>query len=90
MIETIHNINADNSEYDTNGGNDTYDNIYLLSEDMLEDIHFELSYSDRMWWLRSPGERQYDALYNYYNGVSCSERVSTELGVRPALTLKLE
>lgn len=70
-IVTVTNINPDNSQYGTNGGNNTQDKLFLLNSDEAE--NYFLSNKDRIaytndygciygqedhsyiWWLRSPG-----------------------------------
>ncbi len=61
--------NSDNDTYDTKGGRDTSDYVYLLSIDEASDYYIETS--ERMatlrdgtlvwWWLRSPGFEEHDA-----------------------------
>ena len=62
LIVKTHNVTPDSIEYGTDGGNDTYDYIYLLSVDEANALDnsvrkcgkwYELSY--QWWWLRSPG-----------------------------------
>ena len=63
LIAKTHNINADSSEYGTDGGGDTDDYIYLLSVDEANALDNSMRkcgyWYDGMdyqwWWLRSPG-----------------------------------
>lgn len=83
--------NEDNTEYNTGGGNNTTDKIFLLSIDEAEK-YFEIRDIGSWWWLRSPGvgsdfaagvESDNDI---YYYGISVNYRYS----VRPALWVNLE
>lgn len=47
--------NDDNSEYGTDGGNDTEDYIYLLDIDEAEMLSKDIRNIGCVWWLRSPG-----------------------------------
>ena len=93
-------INNDNSTYGTAGGNDTEDNIFLLSID--EANKYFKSDDERIanydgeaawWWLRSPGNNDDDAAYvsrdgNVYNyGINVSR---DDDAIRPALWINLE
>ncbi len=90
MIEKTHNSNPDNSEYNTDGGSDTDDYIYLLSLDEAENVSEDIRAEGSWWWLRSPGiYSDYAAVVSdggdvYTRGYS----VDIEAGVRPALNLK--
>ncbi|MCR4595006.1 MAG: DUF6273 domain-containing protein, partial [Clostridiales bacterium] len=74
-------INDNNPEYETSGGADTVDKVFLLSID--EANKYFTSDNDRKardirgqkswWWLRSPGNHSYNAAYVYYVG-SVSDR----------------
>ena len=62
LIASTHNVNADNSEHGTSGGNDTDDYIYLLSVDEAKALDSKIlkcgywyGQENQWWWLRSPG-----------------------------------
>ncbi|MDR2532864.1 MAG: DUF6273 domain-containing protein [Oscillospiraceae bacterium] len=93
-------INNDNPEYGTPGGNNTTDNIFLLSIDEAQtyftddssriayfadgDVHF--------WWLRSPGYLSDYAANVNGDGYVIVDGIEVErgfVGVRPALWLNL-
>lgn len=70
LIEKTHNINPDNNEYGTSGGNDTDDHIFLLSVDEAKALDNEMrkcgrwySVRNQWWWLRSPGANSRYAAY---------------------------
>lgn len=90
LIEKTHNSNPDNSEYNTDGGSDTDDYIYLLSLDEAENVSKDIRADGSWWWLRSPGMYQ-----DYVAGVLSDGSLHTDgrsvlsaHGVRPALNLK--
>ena len=62
LIAKTHNVNPDNSEYGTPGGNDTDDYIYLLSADEANALDRKVlkcgywyALKNQWWWLRTPG-----------------------------------
>ena len=72
LIEKTHNINPDNSEYGTPGGNDTDDYIFLLSVEEAGSLDKKVRHcgywygmKHQWWWLRSPGA---NADYTAYVG----------------------
>ncbi|MDR0249523.1 MAG: DUF6273 domain-containing protein [Oscillospiraceae bacterium] len=87
-------------EYDTPGGNDTEDNIFLLSVDeagayFADDAARKATDggSDGVWWwLRSPGSSKTSAAcVNFMGGVSATgSPVTMSYGVRPAMWITLE
>jgi len=92
--------NDDNPHYNTPGGNDTTDKIFLLSIDEIRkyfaDDSARVAYGtdgdSGWWWLRSPGFAARVRVgflsidnYNYSYG----HDVDDKYGVRPALWLKL-
>ena len=102
IIETI-NKNSSNLQYDTNGGNDTVDKIFLLSIDEVNkyaNILFNEDSRSWEWWLRSPGiDYNYAAFVNYnsnidfqgfptYCNVSIGQ-IDVRKGVRPAMWITL-
>lgn len=101
LIAKTHNINADNSEYGTSGGNDTDDYIYLLSVDEANALDNSMrrcgtwdSPFHQWWWLRSPGANTSYVTYvgKGKDGVidPNGDIASNEYGaVRPALNLRL-
>ncbi len=101
LIAMTHNINADNSEYGTSGGNDTDDYIYLLSVDEASALDNSMrkcgtwdSPFHQWWWLRSPGANTSYVTYvgKGKDGVidPHGDIASNEYGaVRPALNLRL-
>jgi hypothetical protein len=87
-------VNADNPSYDTNGGNDTTDKIFLLSIDEVK--KYFKDDNDRAlgswWWLRSPGYTSRYAASVYYGGLVDVNGDIVDYGgggVRPALWLNL-
>ncbi|MBO4889416.1 MAG: hypothetical protein J5574_00370 [Lachnospiraceae bacterium] len=102
LIALTHNVNPDNAEYGTPGGNDTDDHIFLLSVDeanALDDKVLRCGYwydmDNQWWWLRSPGANKDYAAY-VGNNIDHKNRIDpvgdiagNEFGaVRPALNLK--
>ena len=87
-------INSDNSEYGTDGGNDTTDKIFLLSLDEVEEYmtEDELLINDTSWWLRSPGcYQRYTSTVNIKGNINTYGEIPSHVhGVRPALNLKIE
>ena len=93
-------INNDNSTYGTAGGNDTEDNIFLLSID--EANKYFKSDDERIanydgeaawWWLRSPGRNGGNAACVYDDGYVDYYGDGVDLGnnaIRPALWINLE
>ena len=91
-IALTHNTNPNNSDYGTNGGEDTDDYIYLLSIDEANALSDTIRVNDVWWWLRSPGRNSYYVAqvapedgYVYSDGFAVAEY---DDGVRPALNLK--
>lgn len=104
--------NEDNSKYGTNGGNDTEDKVFLLSEKETETLFSNkeeriakaTEYATKSgvyvneekaawWWLRSPGDRSYNAaVVSKYGWVyrDGSDVDYYDDGVRPALHLNLQ
>ena len=103
LIEKTHNINSDNREYGTRGGNDTDDYIYLLSADeadALDKTILKCGYWHEMdnqwWWLRTPGANKDYTAYvgNNSDGKNAVDPAGDVSGnfygaVRPALNLRL-
>jgi len=120
ILSTV--INEDNPWYNTDGGNDTEDNLFLLSFNETNNPAFGFSsnydtdtareakgtdfsksnglllttdsfyFGNSDWWLRSPGDYQYNAGFIYYGGDVCysSEGVHfTSGGVRPVFKINL-
>lgn len=84
--------NLPNKKYNTSGGNDTSDKIFLLSTDEVDLLWDNERSVMNWWWLRSPGHLSDCAAGVYYNGVTgfFGDRVSDDSGgVRPALRIKL-
>lgn len=101
MPVLLHNNN--NSEYESEGGNDTIDNIFLLSENELN-IYLsntniqtaKLNEQPIWWWLRTPGIYSDRAMAVHEKGYSIGPGYyirsfddKAGSGVRPALLLKL-
>ncbi|MCL2020402.1 MAG: DUF6273 domain-containing protein [Oscillospiraceae bacterium] len=92
-------INNDNPNYGTSGGNNTTDEIFLLSISEVESFFTDSSSRIALnadgevvwWWLRSPGNFRHNAVFVFNNGNIDLDgyNVSYDLGVRPALWLKL-
>ena len=89
-IVSTHNSNPNNPDYNTSGGNETEDYIYLLSIEEAIALDSSIRGIGSWWWLRSPGQNSSHAAfvnedgYVYAGGLS----VDDENGVRPALNLK--
>lgn len=100
-IQKKHVINKDNEMYGTAGGNDTNDNVFLLSIEEAykyfntdeERIARSLDdYDTWGYWLRSPGSDSYSAAFVYYGGVILEDGSAVDSDyrwVRPALWVKL-
>ena len=84
--------NNNNPHYDTPGGNNTTDKIFLLSIDEYKAYENIISNATNWWWLRSPGYISDNAAFAIRDGgVSVyGIRVNYDItGVRPALWVKL-
>ena len=92
FIEKTHNSNPNNSEYDTIGGNDTEDYVFLLSLDEADEVDEDIRSIDSWWWLRSPGYHQNCAalVHNAGKLKSGGYDVQVECSVRPAINLKFD
>ena len=101
MINDTNVENLDNSEYGIDGGESTVDKIFLLSIEEANSL-FSTN-SDRKvynkkykypeaWWLRSPGEYQWEAAVVETGGMVCSEghSVGSNDGVRPAMWIHFD
>jgi hypothetical protein len=101
LIEKTHNINSDNKEYGTPGGDDTDDYIFLLSVDEANALDSKVlrcgywyDMDNQWWWLRSPGVNDSYAAY-VGNNSDGKNRIDSygDVGsnfygaVRPALNL---
>ena len=100
LIAKTHNINPANREYGTPGGNDTDDQIFLLSVDEAEALDAKVRKCGRWydlrnqwWWLRTPGA---NTGYEAYVGAGGEKNAIDLAGdiagyeygaVRPALNL---
>jgi len=96
-------INDGNPHYDTSGGNDTVDKIFLLSIDEVnkyfkskkDRIAYSLheQYSESVyWWLRNPGKDKYSTVIVDNEGrikIDGVDNINTPCGVRPAMWLNL-
>ncbi|MCL2079972.1 MAG: DUF6273 domain-containing protein [Oscillospiraceae bacterium] len=94
-------INNNNPTYDTPGGNNTVDKVFLLSiyeagryfENDSARIAYDSDGEAVWWWLRSPGDYSYYAAfvnnvgYLNHNGGNVNNNIP---GVRPALWLNLD
>ena len=92
MIKTIHNINSDNNQYSTSGGNETDDNIYLLSIDEARKLDQSILKRSTWWWLRSPGIYELSAADVTSDGYigEMGRNVDYIGGVRPVITIKID
>jgi biopolymer transport protein ExbD len=91
--------NSDNQEFGTLGGNQTTDEVFLLSIDQankyfVDDISRTASFNGETcyWWLRSPGEEPSKAANVFDGGFVNSVGYivdKTDGGVRPAMWIKL-
>ena len=94
------NKNPKNEKYKTRGGTDMEDILFLLSIDEAKQYFpydearvAELNGYACWWWLRSPGDIDYNAAYVRYVGdldIDGGEVLSAGGGVRPALWLNLQ
>lgn len=86
--------NQGNEDWDTDGGRDTEDYIFVLSKKECERISERFRKIDSYWWIRTPGYFQGTATfvltkdshidtYSYYD-------VDQQCGVRPSLWIDLE
>ncbi|MCL2634707.1 MAG: DUF6273 domain-containing protein [Oscillospiraceae bacterium] len=92
-------VNNNNPEYDTVGGSNTNDNIFLLSIDEANNYFTDDSariaknayFAARWWWLRSPGDSGFFAAFvNYSGGVNVGGSIVDDGGgVRPAMWINL-
>lgn len=93
-------VNNDNRKYNTTGGSDTTDKVFLLSldeaekyfDDNLARTTLTKKGEESHWWLRSPGCEQVTAAYVEYDGIICYgyghwSGILSSGGVRPALWL---
>jgi hypothetical protein len=104
LIQETKVVNKKNSSFDTKGGNDTKDNVYLLSLDEAFDYYMEngeriTTLKDGTivwWWLRSPGFEAIDAAnigdYGIINkaGHKVFDESSKKGGIRPVIHVKLK
>lgn len=88
--------NGDNPEYGTDGGDDTDDNVFLLSIDEISRYPSFRQGTYRngeacWWWLRSPGQDGYHAADVYYTSAVRADGYFTDFehGVRPAILISL-
>ena len=90
-------VNSDNAEYDTPGGNDTKDKVFLLSIDEVNQYFTSddarIAYYNGVhdwWWLRSPGENDCSATFVHLDGdLDGDASVTNYFGVRPAIWVNL-
>lgn len=93
-------LNRDNTSYGTSGGNNTIDNVFLLSIDEARSYFasnaeriacFRNQNSGAYWWLRSPGDGRDDAAEVDGNGNvgGYGYYVDVASGIRPALWVNL-
>ena len=104
LIAKTHNLNPDNSDYGTPGGNDTDDYIFLLSVEEAKALDSKVlkcgywhEMDNQWWWLRSPGVN--DSYVAYVGNNSDGKNVIDPLGdvagnyygaIRPALNLRFK
>lgn len=93
----VTNLNLDNPQYKTRGGNSTIDKVFLLSIDEYNKYYNYMGIPkyvllNVVWWLRSPGEEKTSAAGLYDCGILNTEGyyVDGYGGVRPALWMKLD
>jgi hypothetical protein len=105
ILET-HNVNNDNAQYGTNGGNATTDNAFILSINEAQNPFFFKYEHDRSanyqgnacgWWLRSPGGHDNYAaeITPIYGTIGEYGHVVYDYefgfyGVRPAMWIKID
>lgn len=85
--------NDDNAVYDTNGGNDTQDYIFLLSIDEAEKYNSLFPTFTSNSWLRTPGYNQSSAAFLSVKGAVMDYgyvTTSEDFNVRPILWFNIE
>ena len=85
-------INNNNPDFDTPGGNNTTDKLFLLSIDEYNAYKNTISIISDWWWLRSPGYYSDSAAYAIIVGIVYVYVYYVNYdygGVRPALWLKI-
>lgn len=85
--------NNDNPMYETKGGNNTSDKVFLLSFDEVNDYYENIQERalGEGWWLRSPGRDGEKVACVYAHGVSAyyGFDCNFELAIRPAMYVDL-
>ena len=97
IVINVNIINNDNVRFGTNGGEDTYDKVFLLSIDevnrylknntMRDTLKTNYSKVNSGWWLRSSGSKQNQAA-NVSNIGALNEAgysVGNNMGIRPSI-----
>ena len=89
-IVSTHNSNLKNPDFNTSGGNDTEDYIYLLSIAEAKALDNSIRANSSWWWLRSPGRYSHYAAVVGDDGSVGTSGLSVEVAyvVRPALNLE--
>lgn len=89
-IALTHNTNPNNPDFDTSGGEDTDDYIYLLSIAEANSLDNSIRANGSWWWLRSPGRYPDNAAVVTGDGLVGTDGhyVVDVDGARPALNLK--
>lgn len=92
-IVTSHNTyTEDDTHYEMDCGNDTDDKVYLFSYSESETVSDDIRACGIDWWLRSPGERQDNAVYALAGGSwnLMGNDVDYSFGVRPVIKVKVK
>lgn len=96
-IIQVTNLNLDNPQYKTYGGNPTIDKVFLLSIEEYNKYNMYMGIPryvllNVVWWLRTPGEEKTSAAGLYDCGILNTEGyyVDGYGGVRPALWMRLD
>ena len=89
-IVSTHNSNLKNPDFNTSGGNDTEDYIYLLSIAEAKALDNSIRANSSWWWLRSPGRYPHYAAVVNDDGSVGTSGLSVEVAyvVRPTLNLE--
>lgn len=86
-------VNSDNAVYGTDGGNDTQDNIFILSVEEVQKYDALVSTFQSNCWLRSPGFDQTSTAFHLGNNTVMPYgyiATSTDIAVYPAMWFNIK